>query len=92
MKKQNLFLLTWKRLWLIIVIGFIGIILHNVISALFSIEEAFFFILVVIVIPIYFLVCLIYSIVYWVFLKKKTKKKRGHRSVYPKSGSKGVKK
>jgi len=40
-------------MWVIAVGGFLSIILHNLISALFGVEEAFFFILVVFVIPAY---------------------------------------
>jgi len=70
MKIKDLFLLSWKKLWIIIVAGFISIILHNAISALFSIEEAFFFIIVIFVIPIYFIVMVIYSIIYLLMKKK----------------------
>jgi len=70
MKSKDLFLFSWKKLWIIVVGGFISIILHNVISALFNIEEVFFFIIVIFVIPIYFLIMIIYSIIY-----KSSKKK-----------------
>lgn len=59
---KDLFLLSWRKIWLIIVIGFVSIILHNAIYALFKIEEAFFFSLVVFILPLYFLICLIHSI------------------------------
>jgi len=45
--------------------GFVSILLHNFISALFGVEEAFFFILVVFVLPIYFLISVVYSLVKW---------------------------
>ncbi|MFH1522180.1 MAG: hypothetical protein ABIF18_04450 [archaeon] len=69
-KPKDLFLFSWKKLWIIVVVGFISIILHNVIYALFNVEEAFFFILAVLVIPIYFLVIIIYSLIYK-FTKRK---------------------
>ncbi|MFH1585295.1 MAG: hypothetical protein ABIB79_00825 [archaeon] len=66
-KKQNNWdkrlLLSWRKLWILVVGGFISIILHNVIYAIFEFEEAFFFIIVIFVIPIYFLISLIYSII-----------------------------
>ena len=64
MKPKDLFLFTWKKLWIIIIVGFVSIILHNLLSALLGVEEAFFFIIVVFVIPIYFLIVIVYSIVY----------------------------
>ncbi|MFC1594958.1 hypothetical protein ACFL3E_00840 [Patescibacteria group bacterium] len=63
-KIKNLFLLSWKKLWIVVVGGFLSIILHNVISALMKVEEAFFFILVVFVLPTYLIIAGIYSLVY----------------------------
>ena len=62
-KLDKWFLLSWRKLWILVVGGFVGIVLHNLISALFGIEEALFFILVVFVLPIYFLICVGYSLV-----------------------------
>ena len=70
MKLKDLLLFSWKKLWIIVVGGFVSIILHNAISALFNIEEAFFFIIVIFVIPIYFLIMIIYSIIYKLSKKK----------------------
>ena len=64
MKSKDLFLFSWKKLWIIVVTGFVSIILHNAIDVLFNLEEAFFFIIVIFVIPIYFLIIIIYSIIY----------------------------
>ena len=74
MKIKDLFLLSWKKVWIIVVSGFIFIVLHNLISGLFGIEEAFFFILVVIVLPIYVILAVIYSLIYLIKKKLKTKK------------------
>ncbi len=63
MKIKNLFLLSWKKLWIVIVGGFISIVLHNLISGLIGVEEIFFFILVVIVLPVYLIVAIIYSLI-----------------------------
>jgi len=68
-KFDKYFLLSWRKLWIIVVSGFVGIILHNLLSALLGVEEAFFFILVVFVIPIYFIISVIYSLIK--FLKKR---------------------
>ena len=67
---RDLFLFSWKKLWMIVVGGFVGILLHNVIDALFGFEEAFFFILVVFVIPIYLIIMVVYSLIY-VLMKKR---------------------
>jgi len=72
MKIKNLFLLSWKKLWIVVVGGFISITLHNLISRLMGVEEAFFFILVVFVLPIYIFIAVIYSLIYKI--KNKNKK------------------
>jgi len=70
MKSEDLFLLSWRKAWIIVVAGFVSIVLHNLISSLLGIEEAFFFILVIFVLPIYVLVCVVYSIVYLIRKKR----------------------
>jgi len=70
MKIKNLFLLSWKKLWIVVVGGFVSIVLHNLISALIKAEEPFFFVLVVFVLPAYVLIAIIYSLIY----KNKNKK------------------
>jgi len=62
-KFDKWFLLSWRKLWIIVVGGFVGILLHNLISALFGVEEAVFFIIVVFLIPTYTLICLIYTLI-----------------------------
>jgi uncharacterized membrane protein len=69
-KLDKLFLLTWRKAWIIVVAGFVSILLHNAIYAIFKSyydarggDEAFFLIVVIIVIPIYVLVVLIYSLI-----------------------------
>ena len=57
------FLLTWKKLWIIVVSGFIFIMLHNAFYMIFKVEEAVFFILVIFVIPAYFITCVVYSLI-----------------------------
>ena len=67
-KFKDVFLLSWRKAWIVVVTGFVSILLHNFISGLFKVEEAFFFIIVVIVLPIYLLIAGIYSII--VYIKK----------------------
>lgn len=61
---KNLFLLNWKKVWIVVVAGFASILLHNLVSGLIDAEEPFFFSIVVFVIPIYILVAIVYSVVY----------------------------
>lgn len=61
--KDKYFLLTWKKLWILCVGGFAGILLHNLISALLEVEEVVFFIIVVILIPVYFLILVVYTLI-----------------------------
>ena len=69
-KLDKWFLLTWKRVWIIIVSCFAAIMLHNIIYGLFKNyfdshggDEPFFFIIAIFIIPIYVLVCVIYSLI-----------------------------
>jgi len=61
MKVNKFFLLSWRKLWILVVSGFFSIILHNLISGLLKVEEAFFFIIVVFIIPIYFLISVLFT-------------------------------
>ncbi len=58
---------------IIVVVGFVSIILHNLISGLIGSEEVIFFIFVVFVIPVYVLIALIMTILA-LFNKKKRKR------------------
>ena len=69
MKINNLFLLSWKKLWIVVVSGFVSIVLHNLISGLLGVEEALFFIIVIFVIPAYTLTAVLVTLVS--FLRKK---------------------
>lgn len=72
MNPEKYLLLDLKKLGIIIASFIVAVILHNLISGLFGIEEAVFFILAVIVIPLYFLISVGYTIFHHV---KKAKKK-----------------
>ena len=76
MKKKNQnkfdkwFLLTWKKILIIIVSWFLAVILHNLFYALselwsknLAIGEVFFFLIAIILIPLYFIICLVYSLI-----------------------------
>ncbi len=66
MKIKNLFLLSWKKLWIVVVVGFVSII-----SWLMMVEENFFFMIVVFVLPAYMLIAVIYSLVYKIWGRNK---------------------
>jgi len=70
-KAKNFFLLNWRKLWIIVVVGFVSIVLHNLISGLIGVEEIFFFILVVFVIPTYTLIAILFSVVSFVRKRKR---------------------
>jgi len=70
MESDKYFLLNGKKILLIIAGFFIAVILHNLIYGLFKSyfdstigDEPFFFIIAVIVIPVYFLFCVVYTII-----------------------------
>jgi len=69
--KTNFFKLTCKKLWIIIVSGFISILLHNFWYAIFHFEEPVFLSLTFIII-IYFIISLIYTLL----KQEKSKKKK----------------
>ena len=71
---KNIFLLSWRKAWIVVVAGFVSILLHNFVSALLGIEEAFFFILVVFILPIYVLIAGVYSIIHYFKNKGKISK------------------
>ena len=76
------FLLSGKRIFIIMIAWFVAVILHNLVYGLFKNyfdshggDEAFFFIIAIIVIPIYFIIGVFYSLVYIIKNKKYPKKK-----------------
>ncbi|MCK5043583.1 hypothetical protein KAR52_01100 [Candidatus Pacearchaeota archaeon] len=68
-KKTNFFLLTWKKTGITLMIWVGAVVIHNLVYAFFlgvfniEFEEPVFFTLAVLIIPIYFIVCLIYSLI-----------------------------
>lgn len=54
--------LTWRKLWIVVILGFVSILLHNLIAALYNIEEPIFFTIVVLLIPIYLIISTGYSL------------------------------
>jgi len=78
MKIGNLFLLSWKKALLIFGALVVSLILHGLVYGLFKSyfdrhggDEPFFFLIVVIVIPLYVLISLAYTIIYY-WKRKKT--------------------
>ena len=70
--KQKFFSLTWRKLWIIVVSGFILILLHNAIACVWGIEESVTIIIIGLLV-LYFLISGIVSLV-WRFKKKKFKR------------------
>jgi hypothetical protein len=60
---EKLFSFSWKKLWIIVVSWFVSVILHNIVSGLFGIEEAFFFIIAIFIIPIYVVIFIVYNLI-----------------------------
>ena len=79
MKLSNLFMLNWRKIWLIVVVGFISIIIHNMMCALLGKEEVFFLSIVLFVLPVYFILSLIYTLIKISKKTKSVKKKRKKR-------------
>ena len=69
-KIDKWFLLSTKKAGMFLGAWILAVILHNLIYGLFNVEEAFFFILAVIVIPLYFIICIIYTILYFTRQRK----------------------
>lgn len=63
------FLLSWKKIAIVLIAWIVAFVLHNLGSALISIilgtefEEAVFFLLATIVIPVYFIISIIYTLI-----------------------------
>lgn len=70
-KLDKLFLFSWKKLGISIVVGFVSIMLHNLIYALFNFEEPLFFIIAVIIVPLYFVILIIYNLINIIKRKRK---------------------
>lgn len=63
MKLGKYFLLSWKRLALVLVAEVLAIVLHNAVYAIFGVEDALFFILAIFVIPIYLVVSVVFTLI-----------------------------
>ncbi len=77
MKIKKVFLITWKKILWIFAAWVAAVLLHGFVYGLFKGffdkhggDEPFFFLIAVIVIPLYLLICLVYTIIY--FFKKKS--------------------
>ena len=82
MKLKSIFLLTWKKILLIPISWVVAVLLHNLVYGLFQdffdshgTDEPFFFIIAMLVIPLYLLICLVYTVVYYIKIKIKPHKK-----------------
>ncbi|MBT4376557.1 hypothetical protein HOD29_04240 [archaeon] len=62
MKKKNIFLLSWRRTWIAIIVGFLSVVFHNLIYALFRVEEPVFFFVPFLVV-LYLVVAGVYTLI-----------------------------
>jgi hypothetical protein len=68
-KFDKWFLLSWKKVGIILISWVGAVVIHNMIYAFFigvlgiEFEEAVFFIIANVVIPIYFIICVVYSMI-----------------------------
>jgi len=75
MNLKKIFLLSWKRTAILIIIWMVAVFFHNIISSFFieilnlDFEEPVFFLIAIIIIPVYFIISFIYT------LFKRVKKK-----------------
>ena len=77
--KTNIFQLTWRKLWIVIVGGFLAILLHNLFFAIFGFEDAVFFIIVIFILPIYMIIAIIYSLINKFYRRENDKKRKVHK-------------
>ena len=66
---KKIFLLSWRNLWIVVVLGFVSILLHNFWYGIFGFEDVVFFSIVIFIIPLY----LIISIIYTIYTKRRGK-------------------
>ena len=59
---KKLFLLSWRNLWVVVVLGFVSILLHNFWYGIFGFEDVVFFSIVIFIIPIYLIISIIYTL------------------------------
>ena len=79
MDTKEIFLLNIKKFILIFAVWIVFVILHNLISGSFGIDEKGFLIITTIIIPVYFIISAVYSFFFFIFIilhKKKKKKKK----------------
>ena len=57
---------TWRNVALAAVLELVAVLLHNLVSALFGVEEAFFFIIAVFLVPLFIILFLIYKLIEWI--------------------------
>ena len=64
---DKFFSLSWKKLWIAVVTGFVAVLLHNGIDALFGFEEALFFIIAVFLVPLYLILAGVYTLLKFLY-------------------------
>lgn len=62
LKLNNFFTLSWRKAWIAVVLGFVSILLHNGVYALFGFEEPLF-LLIAVGVPFYLVIAIVYSLI-----------------------------
>ncbi len=71
---QKYFLLSWRKILIILIVWVTCFLVHNLIYALFGVEEAVFFSIAVIIIPLYLLISIVYTLFSKLKFSHKTQK------------------
>ena len=69
---DKLFLITINKIIIIILVGFLSVILHNLIYKFFNYDEIFFFSIIAFFLPLYILLVVVYTLIkhYKIHFKK----------------------
>jgi len=78
MDTKEIFLLNIKKFILIFAVWIVFVILHNLISGSFGIDEKGFLIITTIIIPVYFIISAIYSFIFLIHMN--ARKKRANKT------------
>jgi len=68
---DNIFLLNWKKFFLLILFFAITYLLYSAVSYLRDTEKTGLFLFALILVPVYFAVSILYSLIYLVYRRRK---------------------
>jgi hypothetical protein len=70
---MSLFLLNWKKVFLLLLFFIISLMLHYALTFLTNTQNPSFLILALIIIPVYFAVAILYSLIQIIISRRKEK-------------------